>query len=401
MNRKIGSVLLVGGCCIGAGMLGVPIMTGPGGFIPSCALFVFAFAFMVLTGLVYAEVVLSYEKDDINLLSIANDTLGKVGGSIAWGLFAFLFYAIMIAYIIGGTVLFSDFAREVMEMEVPFAVASTIFTLLMYILITRGESFVDSWNRYLMLGLVICYVMLVIYGIPYVEESRLARLDWRVSFAALPILIISFGYHNLIPTLARYLKRNKSELFQAIIYGSMIPLAVYIVWNYVILGIVPYATDGIWAQAQNKGEMVAQVLESACGNAQVVDVARGFSFFAIATSFLPVAFSFLDFLQDAFYGCKKFRGKKNLLAMLVLVPPYIAALTDHKLFLSALNYAGGISAVALFGIFPAIMAFVKKRKVAQVKKQQFVIAKTPVLVFILIISLAIMAIEIFHECGKI
>ena len=49
LSRLVGAVLLVAGTCIGAGMLGMPILTGAAGFVPSIAAFVGGWLFMVVS----------------------------------------------------------------------------------------------------------------------------------------------------------------------------------------------------------------------------------------------------------------------------------------------------------------------------------------------------------------
>ncbi len=52
----LGGVLLVTGCCIGAGMLGLPVMSALTGFYPTLAMFIVGWLFMAVTGLLLLEV---------------------------------------------------------------------------------------------------------------------------------------------------------------------------------------------------------------------------------------------------------------------------------------------------------------------------------------------------------
>ena len=60
MSEKHGSILggmlLITGSCIGAGMLGLPILTGLAGFYPTLVMFFLAWAFMTTTALLLVEV---------------------------------------------------------------------------------------------------------------------------------------------------------------------------------------------------------------------------------------------------------------------------------------------------------------------------------------------------------
>lgn len=387
MNSKLrGSVLLIAGCSIGAGMLGIPVMTGAAGFIPTSILFVLTWAFMALSGLVLAELVLSYKQSGINLLSLARESLGKVGMTVASLTFMFLFYAIMTAYMIASSELLYEF------FGVPVALGSCIFVLLMYLIIARGLRLVDSLNQVLMIVLAACYVLLIGFGISNVDPSRLLRSNFAASFVSLPILVVSFGYHNLVPSLVVYLERSRKCLMKAIVIGSSIPLFIYLLWEFVILGIVPMESLAEWKMAQNSGDMITEVLSKHAETGSVVLIAQGFAFAAIVTSFLPVSFSFLDFLKDGFLKGKN----ERLIALCVLLPPFVVSFLGPHLFLEALDFAGGICAVILFGILPSIMAYKQQRKIGS---EHFVVAKTPVLVFLLVGSFGILSIELLHLAG--
>jgi len=397
-------------------MLGIPIMTAAGGFIPSSILFVLIWAFMGLSGFVLAELVLSYDEKDVNLLTISQDSLGTVGKAVTCASFMFLFYAIMTAYILAASVLI------VQILPISQNVAASLLVLLLYLVLSQGITLVDGLNRTLMIGLVVCYALLVFFGAPYVQTDALTHMDFRASIVSIPILVVSFGYHNLVPTLANYLSRSKSSLFYAIGFGSLIPLAVYLLWEFVILGMVPLDAMAVWSKAQASGEIVTQVLQTTSQNPYVVTICQNFAFFAIATSFLPVAFSFVDFLKDglkekqplfvmakvashnakdvsrdssASKATKSFFQNSYTISALVVLPPFIISLINPGIFLQALDFAGGFCAVTLFGILPALMAYKRQHFMPS----KFVISKKPLLFALLIGSCAIMTIELMHMLG--
>ncbi len=382
MNRTLGASLLISGCCIGAGMLGIPVVTAEAGFFPSLVFFLLAWAFMTAAGLLLAKLVLSFNRPDIHLLSMAEATLGRVGKLATWVLFAFLFYAIMTAYVIAASVIISDFTG------INFYLSASILVIGMFFAIARGVRLVDSLNRYLLLGMCACYLLLVAFGLPSVSIERLARADFNAAWGALPLLVICFGFHNLIPSLASYLRQDAVALKRAIITGSIISLGIYLLWEFVIFGLIPEANIAAWVAAEKKGELVTQVLANTVGSNAVVVFAQGFAFLAIATSFLPVAFSFLDFLKDGLHQVHRQVSSKSL-AFIVLVPPLVLSLSDPHLFLEALDFAGGICAVSIFGILPALMA-AKKRIVGPLYWG-----------LILAISLVVFSIELAHQLGYI
>lgn len=384
MNKTVGAVLLIAGCSIGTGMLGIPVVTGAAGFIPSVVLCCLAWAFMAATGLLLGKVTLSFPVPETNLISMTQESLGRCGKWSAGILFTFLFYAVMVAYTIAGGILIADFAFIFFGIDIPTIWTSTFLVFLLFLAISSGLRLVDSVNRYLMGGLALCYLLLVIFGGEHMQIERLVRRDWSASLIALPMLVISFGYHNLVPTLTHYLDKDARKLRKAILVGSALPLLVYIIWEAVIIGVIPFTETGEWMHAKGQGEIITQVLARACESDKVVGITRGFAFFAIATSFLPVAFSFLDFLRDGFHVGDTTKNR-TLLGLVVLAPPLVIALTNPTIFLTALNYAGGCCALLLFAVLPALMAW--KRK----------ISNRAFLLTLIIISFAILIMTLWNE----
>ena len=125
-------------------------------------------------------------------------------------------------------------------------------------------------------------------GSSHVNPDYLKHQDWSAAYMVIPAMIISFGYHNLIPTLTTYLKGNINRLRLTIILGSMIPLVIYLVWEWLILGLVPVEGEGGFRQSLSQGEMATRALKNAIGTSWVVDLAHYFAFFAMVTSFLGV-----------------------------------------------------------------------------------------------------------------
>lgn len=387
-SRLFGGILLIAGCCIGAGMLGLPVLSAMAGFQPSILAFLICWLFMVMTGLLLLEVN-SWFRDEINIVTMAQRTLGPIGKAVSWFVFLFLFYSLMVAYMAASGSLIIGFIEPYISFTVPHWVGSLAFTILFGALLYMGTHAVDRFNRVLMLGLVIAYVLLVILGASYVDTTLLKHQDWSAVTMVIPAVIVSFGYHNLIPSLNTYFGGNIPALKKAIWIGSAIPLLIYLVWEWLILGLVP--AEG-FSNALSQGEIATQALKTAVGSSWIVDIAELFAFFAIITSFLSVALSFVDFLADGL-SVKKTSQGKLLLCGLVLIPPFICAMLYPTIFLMALNYAGGFGAVILFGILPALMAWMGRAKDTE-NRPQLVPGGKPVLLLIILFAVWVMSLQL-------
>lgn len=392
----LGGVLLIAGSCIGAGMLALPVITGIGGFVPSVLMFVFAWLFMTTTALLLLEanLTLGYQ---LSLVSIAEKTLGKPGKILCWILFLFLFYSLSIAYISASGSILQTIIFDLGGPSLPTWAGSLLFTVVFGIVIYIGTKPVDYLNRLLMVGLIVSYLALVFLGSFYVKPELLALRQWKYSFAAIPVLIISFGFHNMIPSLAQYFKGDIRRLKMTVVIGSLIPLVIYLVWEAVMLGIIPLEGPEGLISALEKGQEATYALRAVAGKSWVGTLGQAFALFAIITSFLAQSLSLVDFLADGLKVPKVRLGRVFLL-LLTLVPPFAFAIVYPGLFIKALNLAGGFSAVILFGIFPALMIWILRFRRKETLKK-VVPAGRVLLTVVLICATAIFLLEAMQELG--
>ena len=196
--------------------------------------------------------------------------------------------------------------------------------LLFGVLIYAGTRQVDWCNRLLMISLIAAYGVLVVMGSHHVDTHLLQHAQWKQAWFIVPPMVIGFGYHNLVPSLAHYLGLNKKRLVRTILWGTFIPLVIYIIWQWLILGIVPAAA---FQKSLNEGQMATQALREIVGSVWVATVADFFAFFAIVTSLLSVALSFVDFLGDGLKVSRERSSGRALLCVLTLGPPFVTALS--------------------------------------------------------------------------
>jgi len=350
-----GAILLIAGCCIGAGMLGLPVLSAIAGFKPTLVMFILCWLFMVATGFLLLEVNLWFSKE-VSLISMAGQTLGRFGQSLTWLGFGFLFYTIMVAYISGSGQLFSDFIAALTGYEVLPWMSSLSLTLLLTLFLYLGTKAVDYFNRTMMIGLVLSYVIMVAIGMPHVDFNLLKHEEWNASFLVVPAMIISFGYHNLIPSLTTYLGGNIVKLRKAILLGTFIPLFAYLVWEFLLLGLIPLEGSDGFKRALCEGSLATQLLKGSDEVRWISPIANFFAFFAIVTSFLGVGLSFVDFLADGL-NIKKTIFGKLFLCLCVVLPPFVFSIIYPNVFLVALNYAGAFGTVGLFCLLPVAMVW--------------------------------------------
>ena len=386
-----GGILLIAGCCIGAGMLGLPVLSASAGFFPSLLVFFLSWLFMATTGLLLLEVNLWYG-NNVSIISMAGHTLGKWGQAASWFLFLYLFYSLMLAYSVASGALVSDFFDVLFHLSMPPWMGSFAFVLLFGSLIYKGTGNVDRFNRILILGLVISYLMLVSGGIASVKKHLLMHMNWPATVLVIPTMVLSFGFHNLVPSMTRYLSGDAKKLRRVILIGSFLPLAIYLAWQLLILGIVPLIE---FKDAVDTGSMATQALIRVVGVSWVGVFAEYFAFFSIVTSFLAVALSLVDFLADGL-GIKRTPAGKVTLCSLAFAPPFAFGVFNPNIFLKALNYAGAFGAVILFGIIPVLMVW-EGRYRQKIQAPQMVPGGKWTLMLVVAFSLFVMGMQIADD----
>lgn len=347
-GHLIGGTLLIAGTSIGVGMLALPVSTGGGGFFPAIFIYFLCWLFMLCTGLLILEACTWYPKD-ANLITLANSLLGKGGKISCWILYLFLFTCLMVAHIASGGNIFNDLSDGAIPNWLGVLMYVTIFSPVVYL----GAKWVDRLNLLLMAGVLLTYFFFIYYAMPHVSPSLLTTAKWSKAWEALPIIFTAFGYQSLIPTLYNYMGRNTGKVRRAIIYGTCIPLTIYLIWELIILGIIP-------AEALNdalaKGQDAVHPLSNFLQNQSITNIGRAFAFFAMTTSYVGISIAFVDFLADGLKIEKK-RSKKFWICALIFGIPTCIVLTYPHLFIFALTYAGGIGVALLLGAMPILMVW--------------------------------------------
>jgi len=351
----LGGSLLIGGSCIGAGMLGMPIQTGLAGFAPSFIVFFIVWAFMTLTGLLLIEVN-GWFAHHVNLLTMTSHILGRTGRFLCWVLYLFLLYALLVAYTAASGNILSHFLSAYVAITLPPYLLSILFVILFGILTYAGTRAVDLTNRVLMMFKIGFFILVFLLCIQFIDPKLLVYTQPSKMLGSLPILITAFGYHNMIPSLTSYMKGNMKKVRLCILLGSLGSFVVYIFWQMLILGIIPLSGPLGLQASLKEGKEASQILSQYLSNSGIGIVVQLLGFVAILTSFLAQSLSLSHFLADGLdikYGRRENIG----VCFLTLFPPLMLAIFYPQVFYAALDFAGGICTVCLFGVLPALMVW--------------------------------------------
>ena len=355
-SASVWSVMcLVAGTCIGGGMLALPVATGVGGFFPSLVLVMICWLFMTLSALLLLEASLWMEPG-AHVITISSRLLGKPGRIVAWLLYLFIGYASIIAYTAGGGLQVVEGMEKVSGALLSRGVGCTAFLLVFGAVVSLGSLIVGRVNAILFVAMVVAYFALVGVGIDQVKLRNFSQRSWGFSWLAVPLFLTSFSFQTIVPSLTPMLRHNAKKLRLAIVGGTTMSLLIYIVWEYMVLGIIPVeGSDGL-AAALRDGVPATNYLRHHVSPV-VAYIAEYFAFFALVTSFLGIALGLFDFLSDGLNVKKTIKGR-IFLSLLIGIPTLVIPVYFERAFLVALEATGGYGDSILNGLMPVMFVWV-------------------------------------------
>ncbi|GMH43472.1 hypothetical protein BSKO_11394 [Bryopsis sp. KO-2023] len=349
-KKVFGAALLVAGGTVGAGIVALPVKTASVGLLPSAAGLIGGWAYMLLTAFLIVEVS-EHCGAGANFTTMADMTLGKRWKAVSAALYIFVYCATLTAYIAESATFIGPPLAMALGHALPTATLSVVFTAVFGGVIAMGSKAVDTVNSTCVLVALAAFALLMGIGGTSLSSASLMFCNWPGAVQTMPIMIVAFTFHNMIPSLFGYLK-SAAAVRKALFIGTLIPLSMYLMWEVLILGSLPAGSS-----LASVGEVVKMM-----GSTGAVPAAISvFSLFAIITSFLGVGMGCIDFVKDLAggqnEGVKEEGGKgpaTGLAVAVTMFPPLAIACLCPKLFVAALELSGMLRLV-LFAIIPALM----------------------------------------------
>lgn len=335
-------------------MLALPLITGASGFWPSFAYMVVCWVVATCTALLYAEASL-WLPEGAHVITMTSKLLGPFVKGLAWLLYLFICFGSLAAYAAGAG------SQIAVSIGLPLLPAVVVFIAIFTFIIYLGSRFVGRINTILVLAMVAAYGLLVFFGVDEVKKELLIRQKWQGAWQTIPLFLTSFSFQTMVPSLTPYLNRHLPSLRLAIIGGTTLTFGIYLVWQWLILGIVPLEGPSGLAQAYAEGEPITQFLQEHVTYPHIAQLAQFFAFFAIVTSFLGIGLGLFDFLSDGLHIKEKGWGKVTLM-LLIALPTLFFATTIERIFFAALDSTGGYGDALLNGLIPVALVWVGRHK---------------------------------------
>jgi len=372
-----GAASLVAGTTIGAGILGLPTATASIGFLPSVGGLVLAWVYMVISGLLIAELCINRIGETgrlgLGLLDLYKSVLGNTGNVVGSSAYFFLHYAMMVAYIAQGGATLNNIAG------LPDGAGQVMFAAIMssgtYLL---KSTTIEKINNFLVATLGVSFASILFIGSQSADMSSLTNLQNQHPenvVNAFPIFFLSLVYQNIVPTIVKQLEGDRNKITQAIILGTFVPLAMFIAWNGVILGNIYNAPAEIMEQIMNGAlDPIALLQSNGLPGSEILgSFVTLFSQLAVTTSLIGFVYGLNDAITDTFKLPKSNTKRKisvskstpntnykPLIFSGIFIPPLLLSLYNPDIFYNALEYGGAFGVSTLFLVLPPIMIWKKR-----------------------------------------
>ena len=357
----LGGAMIIAGTVIGAGMLANPTATSGVWFVGSLLVLAYTWFSMLSSGLMILEVNTHYPQG-ANFDTMVNDLLGR-GWSIVNGLsVAFVLYLLTYAYIFVG----GDLTAQALG-NAPLPVGQIVFFLMFAVCVWLSARWVDRLTTVLIGGMVIAFLwanggLLASAKLPVLLDSH-APADssyWIYIGTALPVCLASFGFHGNVSGLFKYFDGNARKVARALQIGTLIALAVYVLWQAAVQGNLPRSAFAPVIEADGNVKVLVQELSKFASTGNMAWILNFFSYMAIASSFLGVTLGLFDYIADLF-GFDDSRSGRSKTAAITFLPPLIACLLFPTGFVHAISYVG-FAATVWTALVPALLLRASRQK---------------------------------------
>ncbi|EOC1017248.1 tyrosine transporter TyrP [Cronobacter sakazakii] len=360
-NRTLGSIFIVAGTTIGAGMLAMPLAAAGVGFGVTALLLFLLWGLMCYTALLLVEVY-QHQPASTGLGTLALHYLGKPGQWLAGFSMLFLMYALTAAYISGAGELLASSLSQWTGVAITPAAGVLAFTLVGGLIVSIGTHSVDLVNRLLFTAKTVFLVVMLAMMMPHIHQVNLLTLpvEKGLALSALPVIFTSFGFHGSVPSIVSYIKGDVRKLKLIFITGSAIPLVAYLFWQLATLGAIPSDTFmGLLATHAGLNGLL-QAVRDVVASPHVELAVHLFADLALATSFLGVSLGLFDYLADMFKRSRTVAGRAQS-GLMTFVPPLAFSLFYPQGFVMALGYAG-VALAVLALLLPSLLAWQSRKR---------------------------------------
>ncbi len=339
-TKVYSSLGLLVGTVVGAGMFALPYAVVRAGWWWSMLHLVFTFGVLTALHLLYSDVIFATPKKH-RLPGYARLYLGSVFGRVSLGSAVIGFYGAMLAYgILGGI-----FLERILGGVVSAGSLSALFFMCAGAVVAVNLMRVGQIDFILSVALVLFVGVLFLLAFPHADIARIGPGDPGAWFFPYGIFLFAFAGASAIPDAADVFRHNNKKLFRKIVIGgTVIPLAIYLLFIYTVAGVSGTTTSP---------DAISGLLPYLGSGAVFLGALIGLC--AVFRSYISMGADLRNIYRYD-YGCDAFVSW----LLVVVVPPMLYYLGMND-FLGAIGLAGGV-AIGIDGITIVLLTLVLRRK---------------------------------------
>ena len=361
------AIAVLVGTIIGAGFLGIPYVVSKSGFIIGLAYLVFVACFILVVKLYLGEISLRTNGNH-QLTGYAQKYLGKTGKALMFFAMLFGIYSALVAYLIAEGKSLSFLIAGNLNYSFVF---SLFFWLALAFLTYIG---LKALKKYEKIGMFVVFFLLLLIIIFFAGRIKAENLTYigEEKFLPFGVILFSFLAFSAMPEVERILHGQEKYMKKTIIFGTLIPFFIYLIFTFVVVGVF--------------GSSVQEIASLSLG--------RFFSLLGIITMFTAF-FSLSIAIRDMFrfdFALGRFKGWL-LACFLPLILFLLVSIFNLASFIQILSISGIISG-GLTGILILLMNFQAKKLGNRKPEYSLKINKLIIFLLSLIFAVAIF-LEIF------
>lgn len=346
------------GMIVGAGVLGLPFVVAKVGLWPSIILMIVLGLALMLLNLMFTEVILRTRMSH-QIVGYAKKYLGITARNVE--MFSMLFngFGVLLAYIIGeGLALSALFGGD------PY-IYSLLFLGVSAFILYFGLNLVKVVELWMVVGFIIIIFVILGTSSGAINPQNYFTMDLGHSFLAYGVILFAFGGAAAVVPLRHVLKGHEKKIKKAVIYASILPIFIYILFSLVVVGVTGAETTDV--ATVGLGNVIGPYM---------IIFGNLFAVFAMGTSFLTKGI----ILQELFRF--DFRLKPILAWLVVVSVPLIIFIAGLRNFIQTLSVVGGFE-IGITGTI-LILMFWKAKEIGN-RKPEFSLPKFRILGVLLIV----------------
>jgi len=353
------------GAIVGLGMFGIPYAASRAGFFVGIGYIVVLGFVMLLLHLIYGEVVERTEGNH-RLTGYVEKYLGKKYKRVLGVFIIFALYTALLAYIIVGG---GEFLALLLPEIGSSFVWSITFWFILSIGIWRGLRTI-AMGELLMTGFLILFILaLFAWGARDISFENFSSFNAVDFFLPYGVVLFALSGIFAVPEIRELLKIDGKRYLSVIVWGSVIPIALYILFTISVVGVSGADTsqEALSGLAGNLGSVIS-------------GVGAVFGLLAIATSFLVLGSN----IKHTFEYDWHMSG--NISAALTTLVPLLIFVVGVRQFIEVISIAGGV-----FGSLMIIFVLLVYRKALVMgdKKPGYALHLPKIAIYVLIALFAL------------